>query len=154
MLQSIEAELRPGFEAITAVTDTSKVGLLDYFISPDMTTTPARYLLAVEDLHDSPDHVQAMRDFLGAMEESLRINLQPVFLASATTAIGFTSMNFSEVPPFAHLGNIVSLGVIFSFVLTITFMPAVMTLLPNRRRNLPRSRRCRLTPPVKLRSRS
>lgn len=68
-----------------------------------------------------------------AMEESIRINLQPVFLASATTAIGFTSMNFSEVPPFAHLGNIVCLGVIFSFVLTVTFMPAVMTLLPNRR---------------------
>ena len=68
-----------------------------------------------------------------AMEESLRINLQPVFLASATTAIGFSSMNFSEVPPFAHLGNIVCLGVIFSFVLTVTFMPALMTLLPNRR---------------------
>jgi predicted RND superfamily exporter protein len=71
-----------------------------------------------------------------AMEESLRINLQPVFLASATTAIGFTSMNFSEVPPFAHLGTIVSLGVVFSFILTITFMPAVMTLLPSRRRKL------------------
>ena len=48
-----------------------------------------------------------------AMEESLRINLQPVFLASATTAIGFTSLNFSDVPPFAHLGNIVCLGVLF-----------------------------------------
>lgn len=71
-----------------------------------------------------------------AMEESLRINLQPVFLASATTAIGFTSMNFSEVPPFAHLGNIVCMGVIFSFILTVTFMPAVMTLLPNRRKKL------------------
>ncbi len=69
-----------------------------------------------------------------AMEESLRINLQPVFLASATTAIGFTSMNFSDVPPFAHLGNIVCLGVLFSFVLTVTFMPAVMTLLPSRRK--------------------
>lgn len=69
-----------------------------------------------------------------AMEESLRINLQPVFLASATTAIGFTSMNFSEVPPFAHLGNIVCFGVLFSFVLTVTFLPAVMTLLPNRRK--------------------
>ena len=69
-----------------------------------------------------------------AMEESLRINLQPVFLASATTAIGFTSMNFSDVPPFAHLGNIVCLGVLFSFVLTVTFMPTVMTLLPSRRK--------------------
>ena len=70
-----------------------------------------------------------------AMEESLRINLQPVSLASATTAIGFTSMNFSDVPPFAHLGNIVCFGVLFSFVLTVTFMPAVMTLLPSRRKS-------------------
>lgn len=72
-----------------------------------------------------------------AMDESLRINLQPVFLASATTAIGFTSMNFSEVPPFAHLGNIVCIGVLFSFVLTVTFMPAVMSLLPSRHKAAP-----------------
>jgi uncharacterized protein len=67
-----------------------------------------------------------------AMEESLRVNLQPVFLASTTTAIGFTSMNFSVVPPFAHLGNIVCIGVLVSFILTVTFMPAVMSLLPTR----------------------
>ncbi|MFT4583986.1 MAG: putative RND superfamily exporter protein [Gammaproteobacteria bacterium] len=69
-----------------------------------------------------------------AMDESLRINLQPVFLASATTAIGFTSMNFSVVPPFQYLGNIVCMGVLFSFVLTVTFLPAVMSLLPTRRK--------------------
>jgi uncharacterized protein len=69
---------------------------------------------------------------LEAMEESLRVNVQPVFLASATTAIGFMSMNFSEVPPFAHLGSLVTIGVIVSFILTISFLPAVMTLLPSR----------------------
>jgi len=69
---------------------------------------------------------------LEAMEESLRINLQPVFLASATTAIGFITMNFSEVPPFNHLGTLVSIGVLLSFVMTISFLPALMTLLPVR----------------------
>ena len=69
---------------------------------------------------------------LDAMEESLRVNLQPVFLASATTAIGFSSMNFSEVPPFNHLGTLVSIGVVLSFLLTVSFLPAVMTLLPVR----------------------
>ena len=69
---------------------------------------------------------------LDAMQESLRVNLQPVFLASATTAIGFMSMNFSEVPPFAHLGTLVSIGVLVSFVLTVSFLPAAMTLLPVR----------------------
>ncbi|MEX2480683.1 MAG: MMPL family transporter [Gammaproteobacteria bacterium] len=65
-----------------------------------------------------------------AMEESLRINLQPVFLASTTTAIGFLTMNFSEVPPFNHLGNIVAMGVLVSFLLTVSFLPAFMTLVP------------------------
>ncbi|MEQ8495357.1 MAG: MMPL family transporter, partial [Gammaproteobacteria bacterium] len=71
---------------------------------------------------------------VAAMEESLRVNLQPVFLASVTTAIGFLTMNFSEVPPFNHLGNMVSIGVLVSFVLTVTFLPAFMTLVPVRAR--------------------
>ena len=69
---------------------------------------------------------------LPAMEESLRINLQPVFLASTTTAIGFLTMNFSEVPPFNHLGTLVSVGVLVSFFLTTSFLPAAITLLPVR----------------------
>ena len=67
---------------------------------------------------------------LEAMEESLRVNLQPVFLASATTAIGFLTMNFSEVPPFGHLGTMVSAGVLISFVMTVSFLPVLTTLLP------------------------
>ncbi len=67
-----------------------------------------------------------------AVVESLRINLQPVFLASITTAIGFLTMNFSEVPPFQHLGNFVAIGVAVSFILAVTFLPALMTVLPVR----------------------
>ncbi|MDA0822061.1 MAG: MMPL family transporter [Proteobacteria bacterium] len=74
--------------------------------------------------------MHAGRDKIVAMEESLRVNLQPVFLASATTAIGFMSMNFSEVPPFNHLGSLVTFGVLISFILTVSFLPALMTLLP------------------------
>ncbi len=65
-----------------------------------------------------------------AIVESLRVNLQPVFLASVTTAIGFLSMNFSDAPPFQHLGNFVAFGVVASFILSVTFLPAVISLLP------------------------
>jgi predicted RND superfamily exporter protein len=65
-----------------------------------------------------------------ALVESLRVNLQPIFLASITTALGFLSMNFSDVPPFRHLGNFVSLGVAASFVLSVTLLPALMSVLP------------------------
>ncbi|MGI9332536.1 MAG: efflux RND transporter permease subunit, partial [Gammaproteobacteria bacterium] len=72
------------------------------------------------------------RDRRVALEESLRVNLQPVFLASATTTLGFLSMNFSEVPPFNHLGNLVAMGVVASFILAVTFLPALMMVLPIR----------------------
>ena len=65
-----------------------------------------------------------------AIVESLRINLQPVFIASITTAIGFLSMNFSDAPPFQHLGNFVAFGVVASFILSVSFLPAVLSLMP------------------------
>ena len=64
--------------------------------------------------------------------ESLRINLQPVFLASLTTTLGFLSMNFSDVPPFRQLGTLVAFGVGAAFVLSVTFLPALLSLLPLR----------------------
>lgn len=67
-----------------------------------------------------------------AMVESLRINMQPVFLATLTTAIGFLSMNFSDVPPFRDLGNMVAIGVLVAFILSITLLPSLVLLLPVR----------------------
>lgn len=67
-----------------------------------------------------------------AMVESLRINMLPIFITSVTTALGFMSMNFSEVPPLAHLGNIVAIGVMTAFILSVTFLPAMVMVLPVR----------------------
>ena len=67
-----------------------------------------------------------------AIVESVRINLHPVFLACLTTALGFLSMNFSEVPPYRHLGTFVAFGVGASFVLSVTFLPALLSILPMR----------------------
>ena len=57
-----------------------------------------------------------------------------MFLTSVTTAIGFLSMNFSDAPPFHDLGNIVAIGVMIAFVLSVTFLPALTMLLPGRQR--------------------
>ncbi len=67
-----------------------------------------------------------------AICESLRINLQPVFLTSATTAVGFLSMNFSDAPPFRDLGNIVAMGVTSAFFYSIFLLPALTAILPIR----------------------
>lgn len=67
---------------------------------------------------------------LKALSESIRINLQPIFLTSATTMIGFLCMNFSESPPFHDLGNLVAIGVFVSLCLSLSFLPALMSFLP------------------------
>ncbi len=65
-----------------------------------------------------------------AIIDSLRVNFQPIFLTSITTAIGFMSMNFSDSPPFHDLGNTVAFGVMLAYVLSMTFFPAILYVLP------------------------
>jgi len=67
-----------------------------------------------------------------AMQESIRINFQPVFITSVTTVLGFLTMNFSEVPPFRDLGNTVAMGVIAAFFLSTILLPALVMVLPVR----------------------
>ncbi|WP_156504551.1 RND family transporter, partial [Oleiphilus sp. HI0066] len=65
-----------------------------------------------------------------AMQESIRINFQPVFITSLTTVLGFMTMNFSEVPPFRDLGNTVAMGVIAALFFSVFFLPAFMSVMP------------------------
>ncbi len=67
-----------------------------------------------------------------ALSESFRENLYPVFLTSVTTAVGFLSLNTSNSPPFHVLGNLVALGVMFTFVYSVTLLPALLSVLPLR----------------------
>ncbi len=64
-----------------------------------------------------------------AVVESLRVNLAPIFITSATTAIGFLTLNFSDAPPFRLLGNIVATGVVAGFVLSVTMLPALLSVV-------------------------
>ncbi len=65
-----------------------------------------------------------------AIAESLRLNVRPVFLTSATTGIGFLTMNFSDAPPFRDLGNIVAIGSMAALGYTLFLLPALMATLP------------------------
>ena len=65
-----------------------------------------------------------------AIIESLKINAQPVFLTSVTTAIGLFSLNLSDAPPYRDLGTISGMGALFAWFLSMTLFPALLTLLP------------------------
>ncbi|MBD3668105.1 MAG: MMPL family transporter [Kangiella sp.] len=90
--------------------------------------------MAVADsVHLLVTFLQGMRHGMskqGAMVESIRINMMPIFLTSITTVIGFLTMNFSEVPPLRDMGNTVAVGVTLAFIFSVTFLPAMMMLLP------------------------
>ncbi|MCG8668838.1 MAG: MMPL family transporter [Pseudomonadales bacterium] len=61
---------------------------------------------------------------------SLEANVSPVLLTSITTAIGFLTLNFSNVPPFNVLGNMVAIGVGVACLASLTLLPVMMYWLP------------------------
>ncbi len=104
-------------------------------LTPPSASAPTLILtLAVADcVHFLVTFFQQMRtgqDKNTAIKESIRVNFNPIFLTSVTTAIGFLSMNFSDSPPFHDLGTITAIGVIYAFLLAVFFLPALMAVLP------------------------
>lgn len=53
----------------------------------------------------------------------------PLFTVSATTAIGFLSLLFAEMPPFKTFGIFAAIGILYAWLITIFVMPAILTLL-------------------------
>jgi predicted RND superfamily exporter protein len=64
------------------------------------------------------------------IREVLRTNTLPVFLTSVTTAVGFFSLVTSELLPIRQLGYTAGVGTIFAYMLSITMVPALLSLLP------------------------
>lgn len=123
--------------SFSIVTAMGVVGWLGYFLTgPSGSASTIILTMAVADcVHILVTYYFYLRQGetkKEAMTHSLKINLQPVFLTSLTTAIGFLTMNFSDVPPFGDLGNIVAIGVLMAFIFSITFLPAIVMILPGR----------------------
>ncbi len=68
-----------------------------------------------------------------AMQESLAINLNPVTLATITTAMGFLSLNYCTSPGIYGFGNVVAIGVVWAYFLSLLVLPALILILPTSR---------------------
>ena len=106
-------------------------------ISPTSSGIPVIVMvIAIADsIHIISNVLQGLQrglDKQAAILESMRINAYPVFLTSLTTAIGFLTLNTSDSPPFHVLGNWVAFGVLCAFVYSMTFLPALLSVLPLR----------------------
>jgi len=67
---------------------------------------------------------------MDAMRESLAVNIQPVTLATITTAMGFLSLNYCSSPGIYGFGNIIAIGVCWAYLVTLALLPALILLLP------------------------
>ncbi len=123
--------------AFSMVTGIGMAGWLGLAMNPVSANAPTIILtLAVADsIHLLTTMFHQMREGRSrhaAVAEALRINMQPIFLTSLTTAVGFLTMNFSDAPPFRDLGNIVAIGVTAAWIYSVLFLPALMAMLPVR----------------------
>jgi uncharacterized protein len=63
------------------------------------------------------------------ISDAVRHLSQPLITTSVTTAVGFLSLSFAEMPPFIIFGLFTVLGIFISWLLTVTFIPAALTIL-------------------------
>ena len=124
--------------AVIGLSVATAVGLAGHFgvnFDPTSASAPTIILtLAIADsIHILVSFMHSLKRGLSkedAIVEAIRVNAQPVFLTSVTTAIGFLSLNFSDSPPFRLLGNLTALGVMVAWVYSMTVVPAVLAIFP------------------------
>lgn len=120
---------------LSAVTAMGLAGWLGIKLSPPSSIAPTIILtIAVADsIHILVSFFSELRKGTAkqdALVKAMQINFDPVFLTSLTTIIGFLTLNFSDAPPFADLGNITSMGVAAAWLYSITVLPALVAILP------------------------
>ncbi len=136
LLRSVFGTIAAG--AVIFFTILSAMGMMGWYginLSPPLASAPTMIMtLAVADsIHILVTFINELRNGRKKREaivESVRVNFLPVLLTSVTTAIGFMSMNFSDAPPFRHLGNVVATGVMIAWAVSVFFLPAFLSLLP------------------------
>lgn len=92
------------------------------------------FMIAMADsIHVVSVYLQGLHKSLSkeeALRQSLRVNVQPVTLATVTTAMGFLSLNYCSSPGIYGFGNVVAIGVFWAYVVTLTLLPALIMLVP------------------------
>lgn len=65
-----------------------------------------------------------------AIVVAMQHNRVPVFITSITTAIGFLTLNFSDVPILRDFGNLCAFGVMLAWLLSVLVLPLLLDILP------------------------
>lgn len=136
MLRSVLAMLATVVTLVVTILSTMGLaGWLGFFLSTGTINVPIVVLtIAVADcVHIVASMQYAQRQGHSRREAvtySLRLNWMPIFITSATTAVGFLTLMLSESPVFSDFGVLSAMGVMLAYVLSVTLFPALLVLLP------------------------
>lgn len=127
-----------GFCVLIIATEVAAVGMMGWLgWKVDGTSGISLFIIVVvaaaDSVHVLTHYAQNIRSGLlktQALEESLKQNIGPISLTTATTLFGFLGLNFTDSPAVRDLGNYTALGVFFAWLLTLTLLPAIIGILP------------------------
>ncbi len=137
-LRSITAAFLTAFIAIiSALGMMGASGYMGVIINAVTSNAPLMLLIltiahCVHIISTQRQQMRKGKDKSHAIIESLRVNIQPVFITSATTSVGFLSMHFSDSPPFRELGYMLAAGNLIAFVNASLVLPSLLAILPAR----------------------
>ena len=127
---------------VVALATVTAFGITGYLgINLDPINITAAVVILTLAIADSVHILVSMLTLMGegktkaaAIKDSLRINFLAVSITSLTTIVGFMALNFSDSPPFQYLGFITAMGITAAWLYSLTFLPAVLSLLPTHSR--------------------
>lgn len=93
---------------------------------------PISVVDSVHILSDFFDSYQHIRDRKKTILHVMKHLFMPMLYTSLTTAIGFLSLALTPIPPVQVFGIFVAMGVMLAWLLTITFIPAYLILIPEK----------------------
>jgi len=94
---------------------------------------PIAVLDAIHILSDFFDRYDENKDRKETVLEVMRTLFKPMLYTSLTTMAGFASLAFTPIPPVQTFGLFIAFGVFAAWFWTVTFIPASIMLIPQRR---------------------
>ncbi len=93
---------------------------------------PISVLDSIHILSEFFDRYQETKDKRKTIMNIMEDLFSPMLYTSLTTAAGFSSLALTPIPPVQVFGIFVAIGVMFAWVLTVTFIPAFSVLISDK----------------------
>ncbi|BBO25839.1 hypothetical protein AltI4_02270 [Alteromonas sp. I4] len=92
---------------------------------------PIAVVDSVHILSEFSDRYKPGEDLKAVVEEVVGHLFTPMLYTSVTSSVGFFSLMLTPIPPVQIFGAFVGFGILFAFVVTITFIPAYLSRMSN-----------------------